>query len=95
MELKIENGNFDADNYLSSLTMLADSSLLVMLFSGLDGPPLDIALKLPVILDWPLQPIRFGDIESRIAKNIEEMFQRCVAIKWKECLCVPSPMPIV
>lgn len=35
--------------------MLADSSLLV-LFSGLDGPPLDM-LKLPVILDWPLQPI--------------------------------------
>lgn len=36
--------------------MLVDSSLLVMLFSGLDGPPLDIALKLPVMLDCPLQP---------------------------------------
>lgn len=43
-------------NYLSLLTMLADSSLLEMLFSGLDGPPLDMALRLPVMLDCPLQP---------------------------------------
>lgn len=34
---------------------LADNSLLEILFSGEDGPPLDIALKLPVMLDWPLQ----------------------------------------
>lgn len=37
--------------YLSVLIMLADVSLRVALFSGLDGPPLDIALKLPVMLD--------------------------------------------
>lgn len=42
---------------LSVLRILADISLRDVLFSGLDGPPLDIALKLPVILDCPLQPL--------------------------------------
>lgn len=55
---------FKATAHLSLLTMLADSSLLEILFSGLDGPPLDMALKLPVILDWPLQPSVADDMEN-------------------------------
>lgn len=53
-------------NYLSLLTMLADNSLLVMLFSGLDGPPLDMALKLPVMLDCPLQPTGSDGIKNKM-----------------------------
>lgn len=45
--------------YLSLLTILVDNSLLEILFSGLDGPPLDIALKLPVMLDCSLQQPTF------------------------------------
>lgn len=50
--------------------MLADNSLRDVLFSGLEGPPLDIALKLPVILDCPLQPFFLWSDKQQEGKDV-------------------------
>lgn len=104
-----KNMDKEAFDYLSLLTILADNSLLEIEFSGLDGPPLDIALKLPVMLDWPLQqPTRIQRSSKPKAQfeNRKPKFKKCTLEKnikskpTEEILCgmnkriyIPSPMP--
>lgn len=73
--------------YLSLLAMLADISLLDILFSGLDGPPLDMALKLPVILDWPLQPELNSKIIECEKAEIENLKGKSTKNQGKQIVC--------